>query len=128
MENNSDEITVRNDIPNVLIFTTKENTFKMIRFSYRDGKLDVSECALSEDLDDDMISGFPEIRDDQVIFARIKYEFDFDDSEGIMEMSLHEIIDLHDHGDVVCVEDMVKSNIEFMSEVYAEHICNFYSF
>ena len=125
---NGDELKLRDDIPNVAIYTTKDDRLMMVRFDYNDGNLVITECELSENVGDDMITQFPELREDQVVFAKIAYEFDFDDDEGLMEISLHEIIDLHDDGNEICVEDIVKDNIQFMGEVYVEHIDNFYSF
>ncbi len=116
------------NIPNVAIYLTEDERLMMLKFENIDGMLDVTICELSEYTDPDTLTEFPELREDQVCFARIAYEFDFDDENGIMEMALHEVVDLHMDGDPVCVEQMVNDNIEFMGEVYIEHIDNFYSY
>lgn len=115
-------------MPNVAIYVTADGRLMMLKFEQFDGNLDITICELSEYTDTESLTDIPELHEDQICFARIAYEFSFDDEEGVMEMALHEIVDLHNHGEPVCVENMVENNLEFMGEVYIEHIDNFYRY
>lgn len=115
----------RNDIPNVAIVKYKNHTYNAIKFDYADGNISVA----STELDSRTSSGdiaFPDLREDQICFARIAFEFELDRDEGLMEISLYETVDINIDGTAFNVENIIKNNIQEMTEIYIEHIYTFY--
>lgn len=119
------DVYLRDDIPTVAIVKYRDGQFRAVKFEYNDGNLSV----LSVELNANDHSGelaFPDLREDQICFARITFEFEFDDDEGLMEIALYETVDINMDGTALNVEDIIKSNIQEMIAIYIEHIDTFY--
>jgi hypothetical protein len=115
----------RDDIPNVAIVKYNNGEFRAVKFEYSNGNLTV----LSADINANTHSGesaFPDLREDQICFARIAFEFELDDDEGLMEISLYETVDVNINGTALNVEEIIKNDIQEMVEIYIEHIDTFY--
>jgi hypothetical protein len=115
----------RDDIPNVAIVKYNSGEFRAFKFEYSDGNLTI----LSADINSGINSGesaFPDLREDQICFARIAFEFELDYDEGLMEMSLYEIIDVNIDGTTVNIEDVIKADIQEIVKIYIDHIDTFY--
>jgi len=125
--NNEFETNVfeRDDIPNLAIVQYRNNQYTAVKFEYSNGNITVSSAELDSRTHGGDIA-FPDLREDQICFARIGFEFELDDSEGLMEISLYETVDINIDGTVLNVEDIIKNNTQEITEIYIEHIDTFY--
>lgn len=114
----------RDDIPNVIIVQYENDELHALKFIYNDGDLEVMSAQLTTQNEN---SGIPYMEPDQICFARIAFEFELDSDEGLMEISLHETVHLHSDGEPLNSENLLKTNIEELTEIYIEHIETFYN-
>jgi hypothetical protein len=127
MEDFEDSILYqRDDIPNVAIVKYRDNNYRAVKFEYSDGNISALSTELESNTHGTEELAFPDLREDQICFARIAFEFELDDDEGLMEISLYETVDINIDGTAYNVEDIIKNDIHEMIEIYIEHIDTFY--
>ena len=103
-------------IPNVLIIKTPNNEFTAIKFT-QDGE-DINYSLTTVDVDYMVRENvFVDMTMNDVIFAKLNYDFSFDDSEGFMELSLSGT-GTYDFN----IYEMIDSDIETLFNIYIDYL------
>lgn len=109
-------------MPDAGIIKKSDDTFCVIKFVIEDNDLVVYSTELSkEDLSD--IPAIDELDEYSILFVKIKYEFEFDEASGILEMQLSRLVTLSDaNGELVTAEQVIENAPEDLIPVYLDVI------